>query len=111
MVAVNSQFAGRWPHPVVRSASNVSPGTTVPKFVFEIGPHVSTLPVAAGLCAALFNRLQSATKSRSLSVHERVADCTIVLIGFGLEPMPLSVWPRRYLLKATLMAVLPLPVR
>ena len=71
MLAENSQLLGLWPQPVSRSGSNVASGTVDPNALLLTAPQVSMLPVAAGLCAPLFDRSQLTTKSLLLSVHER----------------------------------------
>ena len=45
----------------------------MPKLALVLAPQVSIAPVVAGLCAAGFSRLQSATESPFLSVHARLA--------------------------------------
>src|SRR5215471_10665612 len=89
----------------------------VPNAVFDATPHVSMLPVVAGLCAFGFSRSQSGTRFLFASVHDRVTPHGPngpVVQGkrnVGLEfaqlfEMPI---PSRYLPTLNLKAVRPLP--
>src|SRR3954471_5341947 len=109
MLAENSQLLALCPQPVSRSGSNVASGTVDPNALLLTAPHVSTLPVAAGLCAPLFARSQLTTKSWLLSVHGRNVFVASALTGFGDVPNPFSVCPSRYLFAASLSADLPSP--
>src|SRR5262245_32226532 len=72
----NSQLKKRLPHPRNRSSSNCSIGTVPPKVWFAKGPHSPLAPGAV--------RLQSGTKSRSVSVHARVVLSTSLRKGLGV---------------------------
>src|SRR5262245_21504299 len=101
--AENSQLTMRFPKPRSKSGSYCSAGRVEPNVPGDVGPHS---PFAIGLVNS-----QSGTKLVLLSLHDRVAELTSAFTGFGLDPSVFSVWPSRYLLKVTLMAVLPSPRR
>src|SRR5688572_17954893 len=100
----SSQLYGRFPQPVRISGSNVvcAAVDSWPKVELAMAPHS---PFCAG-----FVRLQSGTKSRLASVHDRVVDVTCRLMGFRPSPScPPVPSPSTNLLKLPLMAVLPSP--
>src|SRR5258705_2542610 len=81
----------------------MAPGRALPNAGFAIAPHS---PLASGL-----TRLQSGTKLRFASAHERVVLVTSVLSGLGSaasgEPAASFC---RYLFRLTFTAVFPFPV-
>src|SRR5262249_21800741 len=117
--ALNDQSDGRTPQPLSRPGSMFAPTKLLePNAVLLIAPHVSMLPVVAGLCAFTLSRLQSGMKLLLVSVHVRVtfglpnaaaAPPGIRSDGFALETRLPTLAPCRYLPVLTLTAVLPLP--
>ena len=83
----NSQFAGRWPQPVVRSLSYSSPG--------PVGAEREIRDLPAGIPAVVRQRIQQVALRNEVAVgsrvQDRLTDCVSASTGFGLRPMPFSV--------------------
>src|SRR5688572_26829687 len=100
MLAENSEFHGRLPHP--KRVSELTAGTapSVPKFAVVHAPHS---PLAVPL-----NRSQSGLKFRFASFHARLVCVAAAPTGAGL---PVVAMAATYLPMLALRAVLPLPNR